>query len=65
MDLLLRITFASGCPETDLELARRWLAEQIQFFTGLAITGYADVVHPSSTFEISALEYVDAVSAPF
>ncbi|GAB7183042.1 hypothetical protein ATKI12_2873 [Kitasatospora sp. Ki12] len=60
MDLILRITFASGCPELDIELARQWLAEQIQFFTGLKIAGYADVIHPASTFQITALEYVDA-----
>ncbi|MEV4560636.1 hypothetical protein AB0K51_27075 [Kitasatospora sp. NPDC049285] len=59
MDLLLRITFASGCKEVDQELARRWLAEQIRFFTGLAVAGYADAVHPASTFEVAALEYVD------
>jgi hypothetical protein len=60
MDVVLRITFASGSSPLDIELARVRLAEQLRFFTGLAIAGYADAVHPAATFEITALSYVDS-----
>ncbi|MFD7168627.1 hypothetical protein [Streptomyces violascens] len=60
MDLMLRIIFASGDTAIDCELARIWLAHQITFFTGLVVAGFEDVVHPSSSFQIAALEYIDA-----
>ncbi|RPF40759.1 hypothetical protein EDD96_4536 [Streptomyces sp. Ag109_G2-6] len=58
MDLTLKITFdpKDGC---DALLARCWLAEQIRYFTGLPITGYANALHPAASFHITELTYVD------
>ena len=59
MDLILRITIASVDPSSDVSMARIWMAEQIHFFTGMAVTGFEDAVHPVTGFEIEALSYVD------
>lgn len=59
MDLILRITIASGDTPLDIVLARAWMAEQIRFFTGLSIAGFEDAIHPATCFEVEALSYVD------
>jgi hypothetical protein len=58
MDLTLKITFEPD-DGGDVLLARCWLAEQIRYFTGLPITGYADVLHPAANFHVTELTYVD------
>ncbi|BAJ30990.1 MULTISPECIES: hypothetical protein [Kitasatospora] len=60
MDILLRITFASGCRSVDLELARCWLVEQLHFLAALAVIGHADAIQPTSTFRVAALDYANA-----
>jgi hypothetical protein len=40
-------------------MARRWLAEQIEFFTGLSVSGFAGLIHPHASFEVTELEYLD------
>ena len=60
MDVIVRITVASGDSTPDIEQARIWLAEQIRYSTGLTVTGF-DEANPSTTdFEVTALSFADS-----
>jgi hypothetical protein len=58
--LTLKITCKpTGDTCEDTAMARRWLAEQIEFFTGLPVSGFAGLIHPHASFEVTELEYLD------